>query len=140
MMKNNFRNSIFGYFEELSSNSVSENFDTAKAFLSELDIDVNELRSTGRNEFKKTFFLYKAKVQENKDLHLLNKVRDKLKESFERNMSLAGDILKNAISERKASFQFRNLDKWSDEELRDVLVDADLAKLLEDLEDIEDSQ
>lgn len=139
-MKNKSQNSIFDYFEELSSNSVSENFDTAKAFLSELDIDVNELRSTGRNEFKKTFFLYNAKVQENKDLHLLNKVKDKLKESFERNMSLAGDILKNAISERKASFQFRNLDKWSDEELRDVLVDTDLAKLLEDLEDIEDSQ
>lgn len=139
-MKNKSQNSIFDYFEELSSNSVSENFDTAKAFLSELDLDVNELRSTGINEFKKTFFLYKAKVQENKDLHLLNKVRDKLKEAFERNMSLAGDILKNAISERKASYQFRNLDKWSDEELRDVLGDTDLAKLLEDLEDIEDSQ
>lgn len=139
-MKNRYQHSIFDSFEELSSNSVSENFDTAKAFLSELDIDVNELRGTGIKEFKKTFFLYNAKVQENKDLHLLNKVRDKLKETFERNMSLAGDILKNALSERKASFQFRNLDKWSDEELRDVLCDADLTKLLEDLEDIEDSQ
>lgn len=139
-MKNKFQNSIFDYFEDLSSNSVSENFDTAKAFLSELDIDVNELRSIGKNEFKKTLFLYNAKVQENIDLHLLNKVRNKLKESFERNMSLAGDILKNAISERKASYQFRNLDKWSDEELRDVLGDTDLAKLMEDLDDIKDSQ
>jgi hypothetical protein len=132
--------SVFDHFDELSANSVTENYDKAKEFLAELEIDAKDLRATGMIEFKKTMFLAKANANKAKDLHLLEKLKSKIRESFERNASLAGDILKSTLSEKRASFQFRNLEKWSDEELRDILGDTDLAKLLEDLEDMEDSK
>ena len=136
-MKKKSNKSIFDQFDELSANDVSENYESAKKFLEDLDVDVEKLRATGKNEFKKKIFLAKATSNQTRDIFLLDKLRNKIKESFERNARLAGDILKNALSESKASFQFRNLEKWSDDELREVLGDMDLTKLLEDLEDMD---
>ncbi|NJN27759.1 MAG: hypothetical protein HC819_18220 [Cyclobacteriaceae bacterium] len=134
-MKRRSHISIFDRFDELSANSVTESYDNAKAFLAELEIEAEDLKVTGVNEFKKALFLAKANTNKANDSYLLEKLKDKFKELFERNATLGGDILKNALSQKKASFQFRNLDKWSDDELRDVLSDTDLSKLLEDLED-----
>lgn len=130
--------SIFDNFNELSANIVNEDFIKAKEFLAELEIDVDTLGMTGENEFKKTMFLAGAKANQSHDLSLISKLKEKIKESLERNAMLAEKVLKDTLLERKASFQFRNLEKWSDEELREVLGDIDLTKLLEDLEDLED--
>jgi len=137
-MKSESYKSIFDSFDELSTNVTNEDFDKAKEYLAELKIDVDKLSSIGGNEFKKTMFLAKANANQSHDSSLLERLKVKIKESFDRNATLTGEILKNALTERKASFQFRNLEKWSDEELREVLADTDLTKLLEDLEDLED--
>jgi hypothetical protein len=135
---NKTHKSIFDNFNELSANVVNEDFDKAKEFLAELEIDVDTLGTIGENEFKKTMFLAGAKAHQSHDLSLIAKLKEKIKESLERNATLVDEILKNTLLERKASFQFRNLEKWSDDELREVLGDIDLSKLLEDLEDMED--
>lgn len=130
--------SIFENFDKLSANVIIEDFDAAKEFLAELKINTDELSAQGANEFKKALFLAKAKANQVHDQSLLERLRDKIKESMERNAALAGEILKSVLAEKKASFQFRNLEKWSDDELREVLGDIDLTKLLEDLDDMED--
>ncbi|MCE7053686.1 hypothetical protein LZF95_03280 [Algoriphagus sp. AGSA1] len=130
--------SIFRNFDKLSTNVIIEDFDAAKEFLAELKIDTDELSLQGANEFKKAIFLAKAKANQRLDQSLLKKLKDKIKESMERNAILTGEILKDFFSEKKVSFQFRNLEKWSDDDLREVLGDIDLTKLLEDLDDMED--
>lgn len=131
---------IFKNFDELSANVTIEDFDAAKEFLDGLKIDAGKLSAQGAGEFKKALFLAKAQANQTRDQSLLEKLRDKIKESMERNAALTGEILKGVLAERKASFQFRNLEKWSDEELRDVLGDIDLTKLMEDLDDMEEDQ
>ena len=54
-MKRRSRISIFDRFDELSANSVIESYDNAKAFLAELEIEADDLKVTGVNEFKKAF-------------------------------------------------------------------------------------
>ncbi|WP_026947084.1 hypothetical protein [Algoriphagus marincola] len=130
--------SIFKNFDKLSANVIIEDFDTAKEFLAELKIDTDELSLQGDNEFRKAIFLAKAKANQRVDQSLLKKLKDKIKESTEQNAILTGKILKDIFSERKVSFQFRNLEKWSDDDLREVLGDIDLTKLLEDLDNMED--
>lgn len=130
--------SIFEKFDQLSTNVIIEDFDAAKEFLAELKIDADELRARGASEFSKALFLAKAKINQARDHSLLTKLRDKINEAMERNAVLTGAFLKDILVQKKASFQFRNLDKWSDEELREVLGDIDLTKLLEDLDDMED--
>ena len=132
--------SIFKNFDKLSANVIIEDFDAAKEFLAELKIDADELSAQGANEFKKALFLAKAEANQTRDQSLLEKLRDKIKESMERNATLTGEILKGVLVEKNASFQFRNLEKWSDEELRDVLGDIDLTKLMENLDDMEEDQ
>ena len=131
---------IFRNFDKLSANVIIEDFDAAKEFLAELKIDAGELSAQGTNEFKRALFLAKAKANQTRDQSLLEKLRDKILESMERNATLTGEILKEVLAEKKASFQFRNLEKWTDEELREVLGDIDLAKLMEDLDDMEENQ
>tara|TARA_R110002124_G_scaffold116758_3_gene273407 strand:- start:365 stop:781 length:417 start_codon:yes stop_codon:yes gene_type:complete len=130
--------SIFRNFDKLSANVIIEDFDAAKEFLAELKISTDELSLQGTNEFRKAMFLAKAKANQRLDQSLLKKLKDKIKESMERNSILTVEILKDVFSEKKVSFQFRNLEKWSDDDLREVLGDIDLTKLLEDLDDMED--
>ncbi|RKQ50603.1 hypothetical protein BXY85_1619 [Roseivirga pacifica] len=136
-MTKNLSISLFEKFDELSANVIMEDLDAAKEFLAELKIDSEKVSLKGVNEINKALFLAKAKANQARDTSLLEKLRSKIKESIEHNATLAGEVLKNTLSERRASFQFRNLEKWSDDELREVLGDADIAKLLEDLEDLE---
>ncbi|WP_421872963.1 hypothetical protein [Marinoscillum sp.] len=137
-MTNKSRKSIFDSFDDLSLNTIDESFEAAQQFLAELNIDSNEVGVQGANDFKKYIFLSKAKENQTKDASLLEQVKDRLKELIQHNAQLTGEILQNALAQRSTSFQFRNLEKWSDDELREVLSDSDLTKILEDLEDIED--
>ena len=130
--------SLWRNLDKLSANIIIEDYDAAKEHLAELEIDADELAPKGVNKFKKIQFLAKAKVNQAQDLSLLEKLRGKIKESFEQNATLAGEILRNALTEKKASFQFRKLEEWSDDQVREILADIDLAKLLEDLEDMND--
>jgi hypothetical protein len=68
---------------------------------------------------------------------LIDQLKIKIGEAIKRNQKLAGEVLRLAITNQKASFQFRNVEKWSDEEMREVLSDLEMAKLIEDLDRID---
>jgi len=129
-------NRFIDNYHSLSINITDGDLEMAIEYLKEMDIDPDEIMKHGVKEFKRISFLAKAKANQLHDESLIVRLQIKIKESLARNAKLTGQILQNALSEKKVSFQFRSLEKWSEEEIREVLGDIDLVKLLEELEDM----
>lgn len=123
-------------FENLSLNVSDKDSKASAEYLAELGIDPREESQFGAQEIRRLHFLAKARANESRDKTLLEKLKNKIAEAVERNSELAGEILKQAVSQKKASFQFRNIEKWSEEEMREVLNDLEITKLLDDLDNV----
>jgi len=136
-MNKKSKTKLFEKFEDLSMNVTNDDVQMATEFLKELGIDAEEESVFGLKEIQRTYFLYKAHQNQSRDKSLLQILQTKISESFEKNASLTGQILQNALSQNRASFQFRNIENWSEDEMREVLSDIDLTKLLEDLDNLE---
>ena len=131
--------SVLEQFEDLSSKHLSEDLNAAKEFLQEFGIDPDEEGKLGEQAARRVHFLAKAAVNETRDKSLLDRAAEKVAEIIKKNSELAGQALKNALGERQASFQFRNLETWSEEDIKEVLTDMDLAGLMEEF-DQEDNE
>lgn len=128
---------LLNKFSDLSLNVTQDDVQMATEFLKELGIDAEEEVAFGLKEIQRTYFLAKAHQNEARDNSLLKILQAKIKESFEKNASLTGQILQNALSQNRASFQFRNIENWSEDEMREVLSDIEITKLLEELDNLE---
>lgn len=88
-------------------------------------------------ELKKRFTLVKGKEKKTKDSSLLNQVINEIKAINLSRKNESSENLQGLLATSGFGLQFRNLDKWSDEEMREALSDVDLIKLLEKLKNIE---
>lgn len=131
--------SVLEQFEELSSKHLSEDLDAAREFLKEFGIDPDEESTQGEKAARRVHFMAKATVNEARDKSLLDRAAEKVSEMIKKNSELAGQALKQALGQRQASFQFRNLENWSEDDIKEVLTDMDLAELMEEL-DQEDNE
>ncbi len=136
---NKKRKSVLEQFEELSSKHLSEDLDAAKEFLQEFGVDPDEESKLGEQAARRVHFMAKATANEARDKSLLDRVAEKVSEMIKKNSELAGQALKQALGERQASFQFRNLETWTEDDIKEVLTDMDLAGLMEEL-DQEDNE
>jgi len=137
-MKKEHKARLLNNIHALSHNITDNDFDLNREYLEDLGVNVEELSTRGIKELKKISFLSKASINQRRDKSILEKIHAQVRESIKRNAELTGEVLRNALSERKASFQFRNIENLSEEELREVLGDIDMVKLLEDLENLKD--
>jgi hypothetical protein len=122
---------------DLSANVTSSDEQMAHEFLEQMGINVDEESAYGLSVVNKTHFMAKAQLNKTRDASLISQLQSKIKESIEKNATLAGQILQNTLLSRKASVQFRNIEEWSEQEMREVLSDLDITKLMEDLDKIE---
>jgi hypothetical protein len=127
---------LWDRFEDLSLNTSDKDATAAAEFLAELGINPTEESQFGAQEIRRLHFLARARSNESRDKTLLEKLKSKILEAVERNKEMTTEILKQAMTEKKASFQFRNIEKWSDEEMREVLNDLEITKLLDDLDNV----
>jgi len=118
--------------------AVSLNRDIATDFLSEEGIDVDKYVSQGVKSIRKAQFLRTAQINQKKDESLMEKALLLLKESIERNRSKSSEVLISLLRRTAPNVQFRSLEKLDDDEIREILNDVDLAKLMEDLEKVDD--
>ena len=114
--------------------AVSSNQETATDFLKKEGVDVNKYVTSGIKEIRKSTFLRKAQVNMERDESLMEKALVLLKQKIEENLSLTGDMLVGLLRQKAPNVQFRSLDKLDDEEIREILSNVDLAKLMEELE------
>jgi len=106
----------------------------AKQFLAEEGVNVSEEENFATNYIKKICFMAMAKSNMQKDKALMQAALDKLKETIKENAQKASDVLIQLLHNKTPSVQYRKLENWTDEEIRDVLGDVDLVKLMEELD------
>jgi len=129
---------VFENFAELSANVIKNDVEMAKEFLKEFDIDPDKETAKGLQQIRKIHFLTQAHEKQSRDESLLKQLQDKLKESIQKNVELTGAVLQSMLKDKQVSFQFRNLEKWTEDEMREVLQDLDLVQLLEELDKLEE--
>ena len=94
-----------------------------------------------RNKFAKFYkFKAKAELQSARNIELINKARKQLS-TFQKNYGIKSLVeLKNLLTSRGLSFQFRNIDKLDSESLIDMIQDIDVILLIEKLKELDDDK
>ena len=121
---------LYDYAEAVSSNS-----EVATDFLTEEGIDVGKYVAEGVKSIRKAEFLKKAQTNKEKDESLMEKALLLLKQKIDENLTKSGEVLIGLLRQNAPNVQFRSLDKLDDAEIREILTNVDLAKLMEELEE-----
>ena len=119
---------LIEHIDDVSLSILHSDLNAAKDFLRECGIDPDEELSFGMQRVKQTEFLMKAKFNQQRDAKLLEDAFQALKESIRENSVRVGDILKEMLFQRSAAVQYRKLEEWDDNEIREVLNDLNLVK------------
>jgi hypothetical protein len=105
----------------------------AKNFLTEEGISYQEEMLHSNQFMKKIRFMALGLSNKKRDQNLLEKALERIKDAVKENSQKASEVLINLLHEKTPSFHYRKLESWSDDEIRDVLADVDLVKLMEEL-------
>lgn len=99
--------------------------------------EINEFDNSGNIKFIRRQKLYqRAELNKEKYEILATQIGDKTKEKIANLVNLSFEQLSNIIVQDKPNFQFRNLEKLEENELRELIADL---YMLEDIEN-EDSE
>ncbi|MFH6956473.1 hypothetical protein ACHRV1_03630 [Flavobacterium aquidurense] len=112
---------------------LQNNTDYAKQFLLEEGIDPEKEMEFSNQFMKKIRFMAMGLSNKQRDQKLLDVAFDKLKEVIKENSAKASEALINLLHAKTPAIHYRKLENWSDDEIRDVLSDVDLIKLIEEL-------
>lgn len=113
------------------------NSEYAINYLTEQGVDIDEEINFAEKKIKNLLFLAKGKAKKANKLRLIQTAMDRIIEVINENTQIASDKLISMLQEKNPSLQYRNLNKWSDDEIRDVLSDIDVLELLDKLENKE---
>lgn len=104
-----------------------------KQFLTEEGIDPEEELLFSNQYIKKIRFMAAGLSNKKRDQKLLDIAFERIKEVIKENSEKASEALINLLHANTPSVHYRKLENWSDDEIRDVLADVDLVKLMEEL-------
>ena len=107
--------------------------DYVKQFLTEEGIDPEEELLFSNQYIKKIRFMAAGLSNKKRDQKLLDIAFERIKEVIKENSEKASEALINLLHANTPSVHYRKLENWSDDEIRDVLADVDLVKLMEEL-------
>lgn len=107
--------------------------------LSDEGFDLEKLDAISEKNVKKILFLAKAKAIKMHDEKLLQ-VALTLKEGIEKGLEKPIAIIKNLIANNELSFQFRNLDRLGETEIKEIIKGHNLLNILEELENNDENQ
>jgi beta-N-acetylglucosaminidase len=83
---------------------------------------------------KRIKFMSKAIVIKEKTDNLLETIVSKFQEAIEKNIDKPIASLKKLIEDKELSVQFRNLDKLTEEEIKEILKGKNLVDLMDELD------
>lgn len=104
-----------------------------KQFLIEEGIDPEEELVFSNQYMKKIRFMALGLSNKQRDYELLDIAFERIKEVIKENSEKASEALISLLHTKTPSVHYRKLENWSDDEIRDVLTDVDLVKLMEEL-------
>ena len=124
---------ILNRIDNIELELISSDTEYAKNFLVDEGFNIEQEIDFSVKYIAKVKFMAQALANKNRDQHLLEKAFIKIKEVIQENSNLASVKLAALLQKRTPLVQYRKLEKWSDEEIKEVLADVDLVKLLEEL-------
>jgi hypothetical protein len=130
-MKNNFINKI----DNAIISQISEgDYSSYDSILLEQGYDLDLIESQSQKSFKKQAFILKGMMNKQKDMILLEKASNLLREAIEKNIDKPISYLKGLITNNQFQVQYRNLENLDIEEIKEIIKDQNLIELLEELE------
>lgn len=123
-------NIIDGVELELLKNST----EYLEQFLTEEGVSISKEHDYAASYMKKVQFMVTANANKKKDNELLEVALKRIKDAIIQNATKTSETLLALLHSKTPSIQFRKLDKWTDEEVREVLADVDLVRLMEELD------
>ena len=106
----------------------------AKHYLEEEGLNISEEQEFALQYMKKIQFMSKALTNKKNDASLLEKAFNKVKDLIDKNTNHTTEALKNLLQAKTPSLQYRKLENWTDDEIKDVLIDIDLIEFMEELD------
>lgn len=134
MDTNKDNRTILDRLDNIELKMLQEDVEYAKQYLVDEGVDIVKEQDFAKQFMKKVEFMTKALSNKNKDQSLLEIAFERVKEAIQENAQKTTDKLIALLQAKTPSVQYRKLDKWTDDEIRDVLADVDLVKLMEELD------
>lgn len=106
----------------------------AREYLEDEGIDLKKESELASKHLKKIRFMASAIIKKECDESLLEVAYSRLKAAFIENVGGTTQTLISMLRSKNPAIQYRNLEDWKDDEIKDVLRDLDLVELLEELD------
>lgn len=114
-------------------NLIKDDCAYAKATLEEGGFNLDAEAEFAKKQINKLKFLANAIEKKNREQNLLEQAYIKLKSAINNAADKSVETWVSLLREKAPSVQFRKLESWTEEEIKAVLNDLDLVKLLEEL-------
>ena len=134
MDTNNKRMNLLQDMDRIELELLMSNLEYSKSFLQEEGFNSEEVISFGQQYMKKIKFMSRAVFNKEKDQSLLEMAYAKVKAAIKENADKTTAALILLLKEKTPSVQYRKLENWTDEEIKSVLAEIDLIKLMEELD------
>ena len=126
--------------DEALKELIRSDLDEAKAIILDQGLDPEKEVEDGLKFIRKMEFKAQASLNEKRNKSLYDSAFAKLKTMINEGLNISGSVLQEFLQSKAPSFQYRNLNTLGDEELREILQDVDVIKLMEQLEKDEEKK
>ncbi|MFA5296968.1 MAG: hypothetical protein WC389_02030 [Lutibacter sp.] len=127
-LKNNIDKGITEFYLNLDVNIIKES-------LKDDGVDVLKEDEKISKFSKRIKFMNKAIAVKEKTDNLLDIIVSKFQEAIEKNIDRPIASLKKLIEDKELSVQFRNLDKLTEEEIKEIIKGKNLVDLMDELDE-----
>lgn len=134
MGTNKKNKTILDGMDNLELELLQTNMEYARQFLQEEGFDVQEEQDYASGYMKKIRFLITAVTNKQQDKKLFELAYSRIKDAIRENAQKTTEVLVSLLHSKTPSVQYRKLENWTDDEIREVLADVDLVKLMEELD------
>ncbi|MCH7973854.1 MAG: hypothetical protein IH949_08210 [Bacteroidetes bacterium] len=119
-------------FKEIEG-EILDNSDFAKEYLEEVGYDLNELNKKGIDFIEKMKGKARLKLAKEKRFKIVEEIKKYLSQLNKDVKMQSRQILIDILKGEQLSFQFRDLEKLSDEDLLEMVKEEQLLQYLEEL-------
>ena len=120
--------------EYIANSIIDGNTEIIDTFLKENNYDISEIDKLSEKNYKKLSFKIKGIINAQKDDILLEKAVNLFQEAINKNIEKPISFLKSLLTNKDYAFHYRNLEKLSKNEIKEIIKEHNLLDILEKLE------
>ncbi len=134
MDTNKNKRTVLDLLDNAELELLQKDTEYAKQYLEEEGLNISEEQEFAAQFMKKIQFMTKALANKKQDETLMEKALNRVKNLIAENVNQTSEALINLLHTKTPSIQYRKLENWSDDEIKDVLADIDLIEFMEELD------